>query len=66
MAGFPVDYKWEGPSSSIGSQIARGVMPPVAEYVARIIKNSIKEKNKKEEELQIIDFRKVPEQATLL
>jgi DNA (cytosine-5)-methyltransferase 1 len=66
MAGYPVDYKWEGPASTIGSQIARGVMPPVAEYVARIVKNSIKEKNKKEEELQIIDFRKVPEQATLL
>ena len=66
MAGYPVDYKWEGPSSTIGSQIARGVMPPVAEYVARIVKNSIKEKNKKEEELQIVDFRKVPEQATLL
>jgi hypothetical protein len=37
-----VDYKWEGPPSTIGSQIARGVMPPVAEYVARIVKTSIR------------------------
>jgi len=66
MAGYPVDYKWEGPSSSIGSQIARGVMPPVAEYVARIIKNSIEDKTKAKEELKIVDYRKVPEQEALL
>ena len=66
MAGYPVDYKWEGPSSSIGSQIARGVMPPVAEYVARIIKNSIKDKTKTKEELKIVDYRKAPEQESLL
>ena len=39
-------YKWEGPVGSIGSQIARGVMPPVAEYVARIVKESISNKEK--------------------
>ena len=66
MAGYPVDYNWEGPSSSIGSQIARGVMPPVAEYVARIIKNSIKDKSKAKEELKIVDYRKAPEQESLL
>ena len=66
MAGYPVDYKWEGPSSSIGSQIAGGVMPPVAEYVARIIKNSIKDKTKAREELKIVDYRKAPEQESLL
>ena len=66
MAGYPVDYKWEGPASSIGSQIARGVMPPVAEYVARIIKNSIKDKNEAKEELRIVDYRKAPEQEALL
>ena len=66
MAGFPIDYKWEGPASSIGSQIARGVMPPVAEYVARIIKNSINDKAKVKEELKIIDYRKVPEQESLI
>ena len=66
MAGFPVDYKWEGPPSSIGSQIARGVMPPVAEYVARIIKESIKVKDKPIEEHMIVDFRKQPEQERLI
>jgi len=66
MAGFPVDYKWEGPPSSIGSQIARGVMPPVAEYVARIIKESIEVKDKPFEEHMIVDFRKQPEQESLI
>ena len=66
MAGFPIDYKWEGPPSSIGSQIARGVMPPVAEYVARIIKESIKVKDKPIEEHMIVDFRKQPEQERLI
>ena len=66
LSGFPIDYKWEGPPSSIGSQIARGVMPPVAEYVSRIIKNSIVEKNKKSEDHQVIDFRKAPTQESLL
>jgi site-specific DNA-cytosine methylase len=66
MAGYPVDYKWEGPPSSIGSQIARGVMPPVAEYVARIVKDSIKNKLSNDEIHQVIDFRKEPEQDRLL
>ena len=66
LSGFPIDYKWEGPPSSIGSQIARGVMPPVAEFVARIIKKSIVEKNKKNDDHQIIDLRKAPTQESLL
>ena len=41
-------------------------MPPVAEYVARIIKNSIKDKTKAKEELKIVDYRKAPEQESLL
>jgi hypothetical protein len=41
-------------------------MPPVAEYVARVIKNSITDKKEKEEKLQIIDYRKAPEQEALL
>ena len=41
-------------------------MPPVAEYVARLIKNSIVEKNKKSEDHQVIDFRKAPTQESLL
>jgi hypothetical protein len=65
MAGYPHDYKWEGPPSSIGSQIARGVMPPVAEYVARIVKSSIKEKNRKRRKHQVIDFRKEPAQEQI-
>jgi site-specific DNA-cytosine methylase len=56
MAGYPHDYKWEGPTSTIGSQIARGVMPPVAEYVARIVKTSIKEKKENVEKHQVVDF----------
>jgi site-specific DNA-cytosine methylase len=58
MAGYPHDYKWEGPPSSIGSQIARGVMPPVAEYVARIVKSSIKEKIENEEKHQVLILEK--------
>ena len=66
MAGYPVDYKWEGPASTIGSQIARGVMPPVAEYVARIVKSSVENKIEIKEKLQTIDFRKEPDQQQLL
>jgi site-specific DNA-cytosine methylase len=66
MAGYPHDYKWEGPPSSIGSQIARGVMPPVSEYVARIVKTSIKEKKENAEKHQVIDFRKEPAQERLI
>jgi site-specific DNA-cytosine methylase len=66
MAGYPHDYKWEGPPSSIGSQIARGVMPPVSEYVARIVKTSIKEKKENAEKHQVVDFRKEPAQERLI
>ena len=41
-------------------------MPPVAEEVARISKNSIEDKTKAKEELKIVDYRKVPEQEALL
>ena len=66
LAGFPHDYKWEGPVGSIGSQIARGVMPPVAEYVARIVKESIVNKDKPVEQHMTVDFRKQPEQESLI
>jgi DNA (cytosine-5)-methyltransferase 1 len=66
LAGFPHDFKFEGPVGSIGSQIARGVMPPVAEYVARIIKESISNKDKPVEEHMTVDFRKQPEQESLI
>ena len=66
LAGFPVDYKFEGPAGSIGSQIARGVMPPVAEYVARIVKESIELKDKPIHKMMTIDFRKQPEQESLI
>jgi hypothetical protein len=41
-------------------------MPPVAEYVARIIKNSIEDKKEYKEIHQVVDFRKPPEQERLL
>ena len=66
LAGFPHDFKFEGPAGSIGSQIARGVMPPVAEYVARIVKESITNKDKPKEEHMTVDFRKAPEQERLI
>jgi len=66
LQDFPVDYKFEGPAGSIGSQIARGVMPPVAEYVARIIKDSIELKDKPVHTLMTVDFRKQPEQESLI
>ena len=66
MTGYPHDYIWEGPVSTIGSQIARSVMPPVAEYVARIIKNSIESKKENKEIHQVVDFRKPPEQERLI
>ena len=41
-------------------------MPPVAEYVARIIKNSIVAKSKKNDDHRVVDFRKAPIQESLL
>ena len=41
-------------------------MPPVAEFVARIIKKSIVEKSKKNDDHQVIDLRKAPTQESLL
>jgi hypothetical protein len=41
-------------------------MPPVAEYVARIVKSSVENKIEIKEKLQTIDFRKEPDQQQLL
>jgi hypothetical protein len=41
-------------------------MPPVAEYVARIVKESISNKEKPVEQHMTVDFRKQPEQESLI
>jgi hypothetical protein len=41
-------------------------MPPVSEYVARIVKTSIKEKKENAEKHQVVDFRKEPAQEKLI
>ena len=41
-------------------------MPPVAEYVARIVKESIELKDKPIHKMMTVDFRKQPEQESLI
>ena len=41
LSGFPEDYKFSGATGLGYNQIARGVLPPVAEYMAQQIKKAI-------------------------
>lgn len=41
ICGFPTDFKFQGCLSGRYSQIARGVMPPVARWIAPFLKDSI-------------------------
>jgi len=41
LSGFPEDYKFSGATGLGYSQIAKGVLPPVAEYMAQQIKIAI-------------------------
>lgn len=60
FSGYPQDYKWAGPPSGWGSLIARSVMPPVGEFVARVVKNSIASNEEAKEDVQLVDYTKPP------
>ena len=60
FSGYPQDYKWAGPPSGWGSLIARSVMPPVGEFVARVVKNSIASNEQAKEDVQLVDYTKPP------
>lgn len=41
LCGFPLDFKLAGNPSGWSSLLARGVMPPVAEWLARVIRTTL-------------------------
>ena len=58
FSGYPVDYKFAGAKSGWPSLIARGVMPPVGEWLARNVKAMIETDAKYHVDSQFIDYRK--------
>ena len=58
FSGFPVDYKFAGPASGWPSLLARGVMPPVGEWLARNVKAMLESNAGFEINDKIIDYRK--------
>lgn len=46
LCGFPRSYRFVGPTGLRYNQMARGVLPPVAEYVADMVATSIKARRK--------------------
>lgn len=48
MCGFPDHFEWEGRLGDVYAQIGKGVCPPVAEYLARMVKNAAIAKKKPE------------------
>lgn len=46
LSGFPKDYQFSGSVSNQTSEIAKGVMPPVGEYLAKIVWKGLVAKRK--------------------
>lgn len=46
LSGFPPDYQFSGSVGNQTSEIAKGVMPPVGEYLARHVAQAIQEKKR--------------------
>jgi len=58
FCGYPTDYKFSGAKSGWPSLLARGVMPPVGEWLARNVKAMIESNSGFEVNHKVIDYRK--------
>lgn len=62
LNGYPADYWFEGNPKASGSLIARGVCPPVGEYVSRAARTAIEQSRPVELKTQIVDYQKPPKE----
>lgn len=62
LNGFPPDYKFAGDSRGWPSLIARGVMPPVGEWISRQVRDALANNQDLDEVLgnHIVDLRRPP------
>lgn len=61
LNGIPTDYWLEGDPKAHASLIARGVAPPVAEYVARAARNAIEVNAPQEPLVRHVDYMEPPQ-----
>lgn len=58
LCGFPGTWEWKG--SGINNQIARGVCPPVGEWLARSVKRSLERGAPNVRDVTLADYSKPP------
>lgn len=65
LCGFPASFEFGCPPSHAYSELARGVMPSMGEWLARQVKNSLESRvwNEQPEASRVVDLRKPEELA---
>jgi site-specific DNA-cytosine methylase len=64
LCNFPDDWQFACPPSHAYSELARGVMPPVADWLARGVRQTLEREDASEPAVAIVDFRKPPQGET--
>lgn len=59
LCGFPADWQFANPAQAF-SELARGVMPPVAEWLARSVAQSIRHGKPAAPVSRVLDLREAP------
>jgi DNA (cytosine-5)-methyltransferase 1 len=61
LCGFPADYEFVGTPTAIRALIARGVCPPVGEWLAGMVAEGVRKKKPTSGIVRLVDFRQPPE-----